>query len=392
MRLGTPSPLDADVSCAGQPLPERAMLSVTMKAISVLLLAATSVISVTLCAPALSQTAARASIQSITTSRDLRVYFVDVEGGQATLFVTPQGESLLIDTGWPEHGGRDADRIVAAAHEAGLTRIDAVLITHYHDDHVGGVSQLAARIPVGTFLDHGALYEQDHGVTEQGYNRYLQQVATGKIRRTTLRAGDRLPMRSLEGTVISSDGQVIQAPLPGAGQANPLCAQETAAKEDLTENGHSLGVLIRFAGVRILDLGDLTKDRERALTCPANLLGKIDIDVVSHHGWEQSSGASFVHTIQPRVAVMDNGAAKGGSTPVLDVFRASPGLQTLWQLHTSEEGRAKAGGVEHNTAAEYVANTPGTEGKMLMLTVHPDGSYDVRNDRTGKTVRYAARR
>lgn len=325
-------------------------------------------------------------------SADLHVYFVDVEGGQATLFVTPKGESLLIDTGWQEHGARDAERIVATAHRAGLSRIDNVLITHYHEDHVGGVPQLTARIPVGTFLDHGLLYEHDGAITEKGYNLYLQQIAAGKGKRLTLHPGDKLPLTSLDATVISSNGRVITHALPGAGQPNPLCADEPRPTEDLTENGHSLGILIHFAGVSILDLGDLTKDRERMLTCPDNLLGRIDIDIVSHHGWSQSSAASFIHAIQPRVAIMDNGATKGGSTPVLDVFHTSPHLEALWQLHTSEEGSAKSGSTEHNSPSAYIANTPGTDGNMLELAVHPDGSYDVRNDRTGEIRKYAARR
>ncbi len=316
----------------------------------------------------------------------LQVYFIDVEGGQATLFVPDGGESLLIDTGWPDNNGRDADRIVTAAHQAGLKRIDYVLITHFHDDHVGGVPQLLDRIPVGTFLDHGDLYENDHGPIEQKYKLYLQQIAGGKAKRVVLHAGDKLPVRGLNGTVLSSDGKVIGQALPGGGRSNPLCGQEAAAPEDTTENGHSLGVLLRFAGVKILDLGDLTKDRERTLVCPANRIGRVDIEVVSHHGWEQSSSMAFVHAIQPRIAIMDNGAKKGGSVPVLDVFRSSPGLEALWQLHTSEEGMAKDGRPEHNTRPEYIANTPVTEGKMLELTVHANGSYTVRNDRTGKSV------
>src|SRR3977135_3439756 len=76
----------------------------------------------------------------------LHVYFVDVEGGQATLFVTPAGQSLLIDTGWA--GGRDADRIVGVAKQAGLSQIDYLVTTHYHGDHVGGLADLAAKFPI----------------------------------------------------------------------------------------------------------------------------------------------------------------------------------------------------------------------------------------------------
>ena len=352
-------------------------------------------------------------------TEDLRVFLIDVEGGQATLFVTPAGESLLIDTGWPGRDGRDAGRIVAAAHSAGLRRIDYVLITHYHDDHVGGVPQLVQRMPVGTFLDHGTLYETGDPTTANDHKLYQQQLATGQSKHLTLHVGDTFPLRSLQATVISSDGQVIGKPLDdagigngnstlgptrvpvsagaglqagtAAGAANPECATDPAMAEDKTENGHSLGVLIRFAGVRILDLGDLTKDRERMLVCPANRIGHVDIDIVSHHGWEQSSSPSFIHAIHPRIAIMDNGATKGGSTPVLDVFRNAPGLETLWQLHTSEEGAAKNGSPEHNTGPEYIANTPGMEGKMLELTVHADGSYEVKNDRTGQVKNYDAK-
>src|SRR5437870_10026803 len=81
--------------------------------------------------------------------KPLQIYFVDVEGGQATLFVTPAGQSLLIDTGWPGNNGRDADRIVAAAKLAGISKIDYLLVTHFHSDHVGGVPQLVARIQIG---------------------------------------------------------------------------------------------------------------------------------------------------------------------------------------------------------------------------------------------------
>ena len=144
-------------------------------------------------------------------------------------------------------------------------------------------------------------------------------------------------------------------------------------------------LLIRFGGLRILDLGDLTADKEKDLVCPRNLLGKIDVLIVSHHGFDQSSSPLLIHSIEPRVAIMDNGARKGGSPAVIDLIQASPGLQTLWQLHYSEEG-----GNAHNTAEQFMANLRGADrGHYLLLTVRPDGSFDVFNSRSAVSTAYA---
>jgi beta-lactamase superfamily II metal-dependent hydrolase len=316
----------------------------------------------------------------------LRVYFIDVEGGQSTLFVTPAGKSLLIDTGWPGNNFRDADRIVAAAKSAGLSRIDSVLITHYHDDHVGGVAQLVQRIPVGTFIDHGPNRELDHGATERGYAAFQKVLAESKAKEIVPRPGDRLPIQGMDVTVISADGKVIQRPLAGAGEPNPFCKQSEIRPPDQTENARSLGVLIRFGNLKILDLGDLTWDKERDLMCPDNRLGKVDVLVVSHHGWYQSSSPALVDAIHPRVAVMDNGAKKGGSIPVLDTVRKAPGIETLWQLHYSDEG-----GAAHNTKSEYIANLDGPDaGHDIEITASRDGSFTAHNSRTGIDKDYTA--
>jgi beta-lactamase superfamily II metal-dependent hydrolase len=316
----------------------------------------------------------------------LRVYFIDVEGGQSTLFVTPAGKSLLIDTGWPGNNFRDADRIVAAAKSAGLSRIDSVLITHYHDDHVGGVAQLVQRIPVGTFIDHGPNRELDHGATERGYAAFQKVLAESKAKEIVPRPGDRLPIQGMDVTVISADGKVIQSPLAGAGEPNPFCKQSEIRPPDQTENARSLGVLIRFGNLKILDLGDLTWDKERDLMCPDNRLGKVDVLVVSHHGWYQSSSPALVDAIHPRVAIMDNGAKKGGSIPVLDTVREASGIEALWQLHYSDEG-----GAAHNTKAEYIANLDGPDaGHDIEITASRDGSFTVHNSRTGMDKDYTA--
>src|SRR6267154_5881185 len=193
--------------------------------------------------------------------RTLQIYFVDVEGGQATLFVTPEGQSLLIDTGWPANNNRDADRIVAAAHDAGINKIDFVLITHYHDDHVGGAPQLAAKIPIGTFIDHGENRQTSDAITQKDWLAYKQLLATGKYKRIIAKPGDILPIQGIRVEVISSDGALIEKALPGAGQPNPTCANSAPSLADKTENPRSLGALITFGKLKILDLGDLTAEK-----------------------------------------------------------------------------------------------------------------------------------
>ena len=318
----------------------------------------------------------------------LKVYVVDVEGGQATLFVTPAKQSFLIDTGWPENEGRDADRIVAAAKEAGIKKIDYVLLTHYHDDHSGGVPQLVARIPVGTFIDHGANIDtKPGGPTEKIYAAYQKVLGTGKYKHITAKAGEVLPIPGMKVTVISSDGNVIDHALPGAGQPNEYCSVKEEKPMDRSENSHSLGVLITYGKAKILDLGDLTWDREMMFMCPDNRVGKVDILVVSHHGLNPSSSHALVYGVHPRVAVMDNAATKGGAPQVIDVVRKSPDLEALFQLHYSERG-----GAEHNTEAQYIANPQGPDqGNYFVLDVSTGGAFTVYNSGTRETKHYAAK-
>jgi competence protein ComEC len=313
----------------------------------------------------------------------LKVYFVDVEGGQATLFVTPADQSLLIDSGWPGNESRDAERIAAVAKDAGIKKIDYVLITHYHDDHVGGVPQLLEKIPVGAFIDHGPNREEAPAA-ERNYAAYEKALAAAKVKRILAKPGDVLPIVGMKATVISADGKLLDTPLEGGGEANAFCKDAEARPADATENARSVGVEISFGKLKLLDLGDLTWAKETELMCPINRLGKIDVYIVSHHGWDQSSSPALVDAIGARVAIMNNGAKKGGSSSVLDTIQSAPGLVSLWQLHFSEEG-----GEDSNTADEYIANLEGPDnGHFLELMGSGDGSFDVLNSRTGGLRHY----
>ena len=328
----------------------------------------------------------RAERTSPESGKPLQIYFVDVEGGQSTLFVTPEGKSLLIDTGWPDNKGRDAGRIVAAAKLAGIKQIDFVLLTHYHMDHAGGITQLAAEIPIRAVIDHGENRETSNNATEQMWEDYQKLVAKEKLTRVVAKPGDSLPLEGIETRVISSDGELIEKPLNGGGK-NEACDISEKRPPDQSENARSLGVLFTFGKLRILDLGDLTSDKEAQLVCPVNKLGQVDIYVVSHHGSVASNSREFLNSIAPRVAIMDNGSAKGGAPSSWDAIEKSPRLEDLWQLHFANEG-----GAEHNVADSFIANVSGPDtGNYLKLTAWPDGNFEVFNPRTKQTKHYAAK-
>lgn len=315
------------------------------------------------------------------TAKPLQIYAIDVEGGQATLIVSPAGQSLLIDTGWPGFNGRDAGRIVAVAHAARLKRIDYVLITHHHRDHVGGVPQLVERIKVGTFVDHGPNLE-DSDVTREDYAAYQKAIAghphiVGK-------PGMGLPLKGIEVHFLSAAGDLIQTPLPGAGTANPYCASEPKADEDPTENARSLGLIIRYGDFRFLDLGDLTKKKEAGLVCPNNLIGTTDLFLVSHHGADLSNSKALVWAVHPRVAIFDNGPHKGGSREAWQTVHDSPGIEDVWQLHYAMDSDR-----DHNVAADRIANpAENCEGKYIKVEASPDGTFTVINSRTGLKQTY----
>jgi len=314
----------------------------------------------------------------------LDVYFIDVEGGQATLFLTPAGKSLLVDTGWADFNGRDADRIAAVAKAAGVTRIDYLLITHYHLDHVGGVPQLAERLPVGTYVDHGRSVETDPEAAEL-FHAYLQ--VRDRASHLIARAGDRIPVEGMDVRVVASTGRGISRPLAGAGDANPLCASTKSREVDRSENAQSISILIQFGRFRMIDLGDLTWNKELQLVCPSNLLGRVDVYLSTHHGLNESNSPAIVHALRPRVAIINNGSTKGGSPEALRTIRTSPGLEDIWQLHY-----ARGAGKEDNAPEPFIVNVDQESSvSWIKLEAQPDGQFTVTNSRNGKTKTYLPR-
>jgi len=313
--------------------------------------------------------------------KPLEIFFIDVEGGQSTLFVAPSGQSLLVDTGWGYNGYRDANRIAAAARMAKIKKIDYVVITHYHADHVGGVPQLVTKIPVGAFIDHGPNRENTNSVNHL-YAEY--QAAIGASNHIVAKPGYQVPIKGIDVVVVSADGNLIAAPLPGAGQPNPFCAGVEQKATDPSENARSVGLVMTFGNLKIVDLGDLTWDKELELMCPNNKIGRADILVVSHHGTDPSNSPALVHGLQPRVAVIGNSSKKGATPSAWDVVRSSPGLLDLWQLHFAD-----AGGKEHNTSDPFIANISDTDtGYYLKITAREDGSFEVFNPRNKFSKQY----
>jgi beta-lactamase superfamily II metal-dependent hydrolase len=316
-------------------------------------------------------------------AKALDIYFVDVEGGQATLVVTPSGQSMLIDTGYPGFDDRDVNRILTVAKQAGVTRLDYLLVTHYHNDHVGNAAALAAKIPIGTFVDHGETIETDDNAKAL-YASYLKARSTG--RHLLVKPGDKVPLGDLDVTIVSAGGAHLARPLTPPAQPNPLCASFTPKAPDPSENARSVGSMIAFGRFRMIDLGDLTWNKEQELVCPNNLLGTVDVYVTTHHGLDQSGAPALVHALRPRVAIMNNGPKKGGSVEAIRTVRSSPGLEDFWQLHYAVDA-----GKDVNMSDAMIANLDESAAHGIKVSAQRDGSFTVTNTRTNETRRYAPR-
>jgi competence protein ComEC len=346
------------------------------------------------------------------TRTTLDIYVIDVEGGNATLVVPPSGESLLIDTGnvAPEAAVRDAGRILAATQDARLTQIDHLIITHWHGDHFGGVAELAKRIPIKHFIDHGANVQPAPAADDFIAKVYPELYANA--RHTVVKPGDKIAVAGIEVRVVTAAGETIKVPLPGAGAANPYCASFKPGDNN-AEDPMSVGVHIRFGKFRTVHLGDLTRNKEFELMCPNNRIGAIDLLLGLHHGQATSNSEVMVHATHPRVAIMNNGTRKGGEPETMRVVHTSPGLEDLWQMHFSQ-----LSGQEYTVPSIFIANmlddplsempvapiaapAPGPDAPpppahngpayWIKVSALTDGTFTVSNTRNGFSKTYRAK-
>ena len=297
-----------------------------------------------------SASAALVTAQTRTPRTTLDIYVVDVEGGNSVLFVPPSGESVLIDTGNVAPGNvRDAERIMAAAKDAGITRIDHLIITHWHGDHFGGLTELAKLIPIKQFIDHGPNVQPGPVPDEFLQKSYpaLYADATHRV----VKPGDTIPVTGLNWVVVSSAGEVLKTPFRGEGKHNPYCATYKPG-ENNAEDPQSVGSYITFGKFRTVHLGDLTKNKEFELVCPNNPIGTVDLLLGLHHGVSSSNSPVIVYALHPRVAIMNNGTRKGGDPETMQTIHSSPGLEDLWQMHFS-----LLSGQEYTTPGMFIANT-----------------------------------
>ena len=319
----------------------------------------------------------------------LDIEWIDVEGGAATLIVTPARETVLVDAGWPGFDSRDAKRIKAALDRRKLTAIDHFIVSHYHTDHFGGVPQLAALVPLRKVYDHGPMTELVED--KQFPERYAAYRAAAKGEPIHVAPGSRIDLKQSTGprlslNVIAAHGQVLAGkPQP----QNPACAESLAKPEDPSDNARSIVFVLKYGGFEFFDGGDLTWNIEAQLVCPVDRVGQVDLYQVTHHGADTSNNVVVLKTLKPTVAVMNNGSKKGGSAEVVKNIKALASIEALYQGH-----RNVATGEADNTAPELIANIEADPdaGHSIVASVDSAArSFTVTNGRTGQARTFKVR-
>ncbi len=337
-------------------------------------------------------------------TKNMEMYWIDVEGGASTLIVSPTGESLLIDTGFPDDD-RDAKRIYAATQLAGLKKIDHLVISHFHTDHVGGLAALVKMIPVERFYDHGDGIEPENLHWLKDY----QAISAGK--RTIVKAGDEIPMKGLHVLVVASDEHIIAKPVNGGGAPNPLCENAQQMAKAAPENQRMVGLLLSYNKFKYLNLIDLDWEKDMELACPVNKLGTVTVYQTGRHGSLDDAGSPpFLGAIKPQVVIVNNGPRKGLgqvddripfiTTPGHEAapyeknsylrLAKIPGIEDIWQGHLS----LLDSNPQHNTSRDMIANfeeTKDCKGNWIKASVSPDGKFTITNSRNGYSKTYTAR-
>ncbi|MGD0500869.1 MAG: MBL fold metallo-hydrolase [Bryobacteraceae bacterium] len=318
-------------------------------------------------------------------AKTLDMWVVDSEGAKSLLIVSPAGQSMLIDTGWPGFNGRDTDRILEACKAAGVKKLDVLVISHYDLDHVDNAPGIVAKIPVDLFVDHGPAAVHDPHTTA-AVKAYDALWANAK--HLVVKPGDKIPFKGAEALIVTSNGEALKTPLKGAGKPNPACAgveRKTWGRsdEDASENGHALSILFTYGKFRMIDMADLTWNRELELMCPNNPIGLVDLFMVGNHGSDTATSPALVGGLRPLVAVMDNGVRKFGAAVVLQTLKKSPGMQAVYLEHWS------AVAPNDNPPDEYIANLQTSpDGKWIKISAQSDGAFIVTNTRTGESKTY----
>jgi competence protein ComEC len=331
-------------------------------------------------------------------TKTLDVYWVDSEGGGSTLIVTPNNESVLIDTGNP--GGRDSSRIINAAKAAGLTRIDHVLITHWHTDHFGGAAEVAAQVPFGTIYQRAIPESDPDGRKQSTFPVQIKPFRDIAAKREALAAGVRVPLRPVTGNgapklelrCIAADQKFLEPTAAQKARKNALAETVPAKPVDPSDNANSAVFLLSFGAFTFFDGGDLTWNLEEKLVKPYNLAGVVDVYQTNHHGLEVSNHPVLVQSLEPTVVVMNNGPKKGGQPGSFAAIRGAKSVQAFYQVHKSFNVPA-----EENTATEFIANHDNLTGaaaatcpaNIIKMAVAPDGkSYTVSIPASGHSKTY----